>query len=296
MAIFPRILYTWTSRYKDVQGSIYSNAVYLGFPWYGASRVCTSMYEYVRVCTSIYYAMTILSQYILVCTSMYWYILLYDYFIIVRTSMYEFVLVHTSTAWDRFEVSFKKMQTALEPNIFCILSTDHTTALQVCIFQHLDISALLSNVYISCYCPSLSAPGDCYRMDCTGSAEPPPQGMTSLARALIWISRKPSFAVEQDFDRPMPVPAYSSPIQKETSTWKLDQELVVGGGWPENKLCGPVAQLKPLLKPLNLNFFWRGNPTSLECRWRFYLPSLQRQDMFYCPMFRVLVFWLNFCF
>ncbi len=147
MVILLRILYTWTSRYKGEQGSIYCNAAYQGFPWYGSwqyvlpctvwvtrgkaalyldpsvevhhclyeyVRVCTGTYEYVR-CTSIYYAMSILSQYILVCTSMYWYIIPYDYFIIVHSSMYEFelVLVHTCTDW--FEVSSKKCKQVSNP-------------------------------------------------------------------------------------------------------------------------------------------------------------------------------------
>jgi hypothetical protein len=32
MVILLRILYTWTSRYKGEQGSIYCNAAYQGFP------------------------------------------------------------------------------------------------------------------------------------------------------------------------------------------------------------------------------------------------------------------------
>jgi hypothetical protein len=75
------------------------------------------------------YAMTI-SQYTLVCMSMYSCILHYDNFIIVHTGMYEFVHVQTRT--DRFELSFKQLQTFLEPEIFCILSAGLTTALQMC--------------------------------------------------------------------------------------------------------------------------------------------------------------------
>ncbi len=84
-----RILYTWTSQYKDVQRSIYSDAVYLAFPWYVILQYMlpsSSLYrvskrgeistllrhswsssQYVRVCTSMYEFVQ--SQY-----SSYWYV------------------------------------------------------------------------------------------------------------------------------------------------------------------------------------------------------------------------------
>jgi hypothetical protein len=67
---------------------------------------------------------------------------------------------------------------------------------------------------------------------------------------------------------------YRSPIQ--------GPELLV---WVGRSIEIFGCKLKPLAR--------LENPISKECRFRFYLPPMQRQDMFYCrncPMFWVVVF------
>ncbi len=110
-----------------------------------------------------------------------------------------YIHVQTGLKW----VS-KRCKHGFEPEISCILSADITTALKMCRLQHRDIYQQFSNEleYISCYCPRLYVPGGWCRIDGAGPAEPQPPAITSPARAWIWISRKPSFAVKQleDFD------------------------------------------------------------------------------------------------
>jgi hypothetical protein len=117
MAILLGIPYTWTSQYKGIQGSIYYNAAYQGFPWYG-------VLWYVLSCTvsvnrgkaALYLSPRISSMSVRVWTSMNEYERVYTMlwpFFTGYTSMYEFVHVQTRT--DLFEVSFKNCKQISNP-------------------------------------------------------------------------------------------------------------------------------------------------------------------------------------
>ncbi len=157
--------------------------------------------------------------------------------ITVHTCMYANVLAHT-TQWpsfkvhcgmyhvhngtkqynalqhgtSQFDVSSKKLQTGLELEILCILSKEHTTALQG--LQHKSHCTLMSDRQRR----SSKAPAP-------GHDVPRPSLDLDLpnaqvrSRARFW---------------PANMPAYRSPILKETSNWKLARELLVYAGWPDN--------------------------------------------------------------
>ncbi len=90
--------------------------------------------------------------------------------------------------------------------------------------------------------------------------------MMSPALAWTWISGKPRFAVEQDFDRSM--------CQRTAARFRKRPQLE---SWPENYFCGPVGQriawlqVKTRLDKNN----WRGNlnPTSKQCRTKVLFPT-----------------------
>ncbi len=48
--------------------------------------------------------------------------------------------------------AFKKVQTGLEPSIFCIPIAEHTLTLRGTDLSCLDVGTAVVNVYIHCYC------------------------------------------------------------------------------------------------------------------------------------------------
>ena len=72
-------------------------------------------------------------SYVHVCTGMYWYVLVHTsmYFINVQTCTCQYVNVHTGTyAYMPFLTFSKKVQTGLEPAIFCVPRAEFTPALR----------------------------------------------------------------------------------------------------------------------------------------------------------------------
>ncbi len=84
-------------------------------------------------------------QYIQVHTSVYWYVQLYDRFVAIHMSMY---------AYERFEVSSKKVQTDLELKTFCMHSSsvEHTTTLQEYRLQRRQRHMQCYQLCIYCLC------------------------------------------------------------------------------------------------------------------------------------------------
>ncbi len=124
-----------------------------------------------------------------------------------------------------------------------------------------------------------------------GPAAPAPPAMTSPDRACHWHWPRPGhfrWLCQAACQCLLPAPwlaimRYIWVIARvQTRTIHLHARAINSDSKPWqstiNYLCGPVAHLKPSAL---LEKNWRGNSTwiSKESRLRFYLPSLERQDM-----------------
>jgi hypothetical protein len=128
------LLTTSNMKHAAVCTSTYTYVHVHSGPWNGIWTVCTSMYKYVQVCTSMY-------LYNLLCTSMHWYMTILSLQKRLYTSTYSYIRVQTVCSRS------KKVQTGLEPAIFCMLLAKRTPTLRE-YRPHHRIYALLSSMYI----------------------------------------------------------------------------------------------------------------------------------------------------